>query len=259
MAILFSCECGRRLRTDDARGGTMARCPSCGATLAVPAPCLIAPPPLGNAGRTDSSKESVNDVSQPPKLRTPGFVLYLGILSGVAIFWGAFATSRLQVRARQLEESLQQATLNREKTQAALRERTEIEDRLKSDKERVEEQLKAAMKELTEIKTREEEKLHAAEHLPRINDGENHVNQEYVESFGMNDREIRFVFSNKTSESLKPTFDLLLVNKAGHITATVNINWTEDSIKPGDTRVCFEILPAFRSGVPVAYSIRFVK
>lgn len=161
-----------------------------------------------------------------------------------------------------MDETLQQVASAREQTRGALKERAEIEARaekqLKSVEEQSAEQLKSTMTEMAEIKAREAKRLRLDEHPPKLNQGNNIVNQDYVESFTMNDREIQFVFSNKTAENLKPKFDFLLINKDGHITATVDFNWTDDPIKPGDTRVGFEAIPALRSGAPVAYSIRFL-
>jgi hypothetical protein len=115
---------------------------------------------------------------------------------------------------------------------------------------------------MAEIKAREAKRFESVDpdlNLPKIHDGDNIVKQNYIESFTMNDREIRFIFSNKTTETLKPKFDFLLVNKDGHVTASVGVHWADNSIKPGDSRVCFEAVPALGSEAPVAYSCRFLR
>jgi hypothetical protein len=266
MAILFSCQCGRQLRTNEARAGTKARCPSCGAILAVPTLSLAAPPPLADVKRSTTRNEGDTDLSQPPSIRTPALFLYLGVLSASAVFWAAGATWRLRVRAHQLDEALQHVASAREETQAALKERAADEERaerrLKSVEARAGEQLKSVMTEMAEIKAREAkrlESLNADLSLPKIHDGNNIVKQNYIESFTISDREVRFVFTNKTAENLKPNFDFLLVNKDGHVTASVGVHWTDNSIKPGETRVSFETVPTLESGAPVAYSLRFLK
>ncbi len=262
MVIHFACQCGRQLSIDESKAGRRARCPACGAELRIPnSPASVSSETL-SLDRTVEHQDGAADRFVPTAIRTPGLLLYLGVLSAAAIFWGTLATWRLQIRARQLQirarqldEAVQravaaerEAALAQERTRDALREQAEIE-------KRAERRLESARMEVVKLKAREE-KLHANH---KLNEGDNIVRQEYLESFSLNEREIRFVLSNKASDPLKPKFDLLLINNSGFVTATVRINWRDDAIKPGETRVAFETTPVFTSGAPVAYAIRFVR
>lgn len=268
MAILFTCQCGRTLSIDDSKAGKKGRCTACGAVLRIPdsptLPAIVATSPVStDHGRGDGPGS--DSLSEPPAIRTPVFLLYLGLVAVAAMFWAAFATWRLQLRARELNDVRLEVASAREQGQAVLKQRADADGRAQAQLRAAEEQLgqagerlKAQMVELADLKAREQKGFQADERFPRLRDGNNIVKQGYVDSLAIDEQEVRFIISNKTDKGLRPTFDLLLFDKRGHITATVDVNWGDDPIEPGKIRTCYRSRPTFKSGSPVAYSIRFL-
>jgi len=105
--------------------------------------------------------------------------------------------------------------------------------------------------------------------LKKYQQGINVINEKYLKSFHVvrlsakeiwgddkNLCKIKFTMHNDTSNSIKPSVEILFLNKQGFITDASSATWLFSSIKPGETRID-EGQCKFRYGEPVYYSIEF--
>jgi len=279
MTVQVECPCGRLLRVSDASLGKKARCPFCGAVLAIPGRSTPTPDRELTKDEADNLDVPAQAFSEPPNVQTPALLIYFGLLTAAAILWGTLATWKLQGHTAQMEEAqkraeavatwkLQERTAQMEEAQkraeAAERATKAITDQAEEIKkeatrqaERVKQEADAIMREARVTKLREEEQLHKIyPNLRRIAAGENSVNERYLESFWLSGSSIRVKLTNRTSTPVKPDFSMRLIDKNGMDAGTVHVSWMLTSIEPGETRFDEQSCGS-EFGRPVYYTLDF--
>ena len=258
MKIQFACECGRRISTSDSMAGRKSRCPACGAVLVVPNP-ESAPPKLTAAQWTDVPRADAPALSDPPKIHTPVWLLYLGVLTTAAIIWGTLATIKLQERTRQMNEAIRRADTAESASKVsleraeAIRRKTIDETAIEAGKLRAEAQTLRDQAEASSL--REEAILHEVHpNRNKLVRGENLVHKRYIESLTITESVLHVKIRNADKSSIKPDFSVFLFDKNGMETATVHISWLATTVAPGQVASDEQAI-SLRNGQPFYYSV----
>jgi len=170
----------------------------------------------------------------------------------------------LQDKEQQIQNKLGEAKLTAERATKV------AEQTLKLAKKEAETILKEAEKEAEDyalVQKAGMDKLYP--NLRKYQLGINVVNEKYLKSFRVvrlsaeeiwgDDKNlctIKIEIHNDTRNNIKPSIDILFLNKQGFITGSSSSIWLFSSIKPGETRID-EKQCKFRYGEPVYYSVEF--
>lgn len=269
MAIHFSCSCGRKLRTDDALAGTRAKCPGCSATVEVPA---LPPTPWLDVDfhlhpdETPADETLATPPPVPPTLRTPAWLLYLGILTLAAIAWGMMATLKLRERSRQVAEAQAQALSAEKASQESIARAETIKRQafveavaIRREAKALREAAEVAKEQAQVIRLKEEEKLHKLyPDFRKLVPGENLVKQEYVESFTIDSGTFRVRLRNASQTSVQPNFEITFFDKNANVTGQASISWLFSDVDPGEIRTDERAFEP-RLGAPVYYTLKIQK
>lgn len=269
MAIIFACACGRKLRTEDGRAGAKAQCPACSAIVEVPTP---PPTPWREVDFHQHPDETRTDEtltappSVPPTLRTPVWLLYLGILTMASIAWGMMATLKLRERSRQVEVAQAQALSAEKASQESIARAETIKRQAFLEAEVIRREAKALReaaaveKEQAQVtRLKEEEKLHKLyPDFRKLVPGENLVKQEYVEAFTIDNGTFRVRLRNASQTSVQPDFEVTFFDKNANRTEQASISWLWSSVEPGETRTDEKPFKPIL-GTPVYYVLKVQK
>jgi hypothetical protein len=267
MAIHFSCECGRPLSIDDSKAGKKGRCPACGAVLKIPD---LPPIPGKSAGPLDQTEHRLDDevtmapAPGPPAIRTPVWLLYLGLVATSAILWGMLATAILLERSRQVEEALYRADLAEQASKESIARAETIKSRafqeaevIRREAKSLREQAEVAREQAEVTKFKEEEKLHKLyPHLRKLVPGENLVKEKYLEAFTLDNGVFRAKFRNTDTSSVQPDFSITFFDKNANRTDGADISWMMASIGPGEASTDEKPIHPML-GQPVYYTLNF--
>jgi hypothetical protein len=255
MATHFSCQCGSRIRIGHARPGQKGRCPKCGDTFIVPASPEFdskGPTPLKNS---DDIGGRVRDLQERPNIRTPGWLLYLGLMTATSILWGTLATLKLQSRTREMQEALSQADAAAKAAKVSIAEAEAIKKQASEEIGIIRRDAEAVRKqpEITRLQA-EEQFLERHSNARKLVPGEILVRERYLESFTIESGTIHFKFRNTSELTVKPDLSILFFDKDGAETQNLNISWFLTTIDPGQTS-SDEATIRPKLGPPVYYAL----
>jgi hypothetical protein len=236
MAIHFTCQCGSRLKLDDLRVGQIGRCPKCGLTFKIPAASEFdSLGPLSTA-KADIHGHTDRDPEEPPTIRAAAWLLYLGLVTAFSILWGTLATMKLQQRTRQMEEAQRRAEAAEQASKAYFEQAEVIKIQAIRDIASIRREMESARK-IPEVTRLQEEVQFLNQHpnARKLILGKNSVKDSYLEEFTIENGVVHFQFRNSGESPIKPDFTLLLYDKNGAETQTLNISWFLTTIAPGQT------------------------
>jgi hypothetical protein len=193
----------------------------------------------------------------PPKIQTPAWLLYLGLLSTAAIIWGTLATWKLRDRTAQMENALSRVDAAEKAAKAAIEQAEAIKKQATRDVEDARRKAETAesfgrQAEATRI-AEEQKLLKQYPFLRKVDPGETVVHEEYVESFTIQNGVVHVVLRNTSESPITPDFSLVFFDKNGAKTSVVDIALAFTSIDPGQMDSAGKPIDP-KAGPPVYYN-----